>query len=474
MKNMPETLPRNLLMAVLIVFTLGVAECVSQQPEILKVNPVIDYNSLGGYYNISEGMFTVMKGDIPEAKESLKEIVINKTAHSSTFSTDDKLNLVVFRGVFYTGGYGIVIDRVERQGDMFTVYATYVEPGKGVGVTEAVTQPVAIIPMGKLAAGDYRARLKVTRVIIEDVGRKVIETEKELSSFNFKVKPPEAGESAVMPSPTEISSLSGYVSGQSFDEAAGNFTKKWDAENFAGFWHDQETNVSTETLIINQKTLDNTHRIIEKYNLIYTTKPVPSEYLVHKYTNQSPSGTDGFYSTMGWLGEKYVLLGDNKLAKIIFEQKPTDVKTMRIQESWSLGDGYSFLANSIDALAPERQAWFSLSKDNNMIDEFIFNYKYIYIYLKDANNSVPTLVTYFYNVRTLSDSDGVDLKYTWLRSQNITEVEEGDIFGAMEVTSVKNGIIELRNKEPIKLAPGAAIHLMDNVGIRVGSSETEL
>ncbi len=197
MTNIPETLPRNLLIAVLIILALGAAGCVSQQPEILKVNPVTDYNPLEGFYGKSEGMFTVIKGGVPEVKESLKDIVIKKAPQTTTFSVDDELNFVVFRGVFNSGGYGIDIDRVERQGNAFTVYATYIDPGEGILVTGAVTQPVAIIPIGKLAAGDYEVRLRVKKVKADADGtkivRKVVEPDKELGAFNFKVKTPEEG-----------------------------------------------------------------------------------------------------------------------------------------------------------------------------------------------------------------------------------------------------------------------------------------
>ncbi len=94
MTNIPETLSRNLFIAVLIVFALGVAGCVSQQTEVLKTNPVIDHNPLEGFYGESESMFTVIKGSIPEVKESLKDIVIKKAPQISTFSADDELNFV--------------------------------------------------------------------------------------------------------------------------------------------------------------------------------------------------------------------------------------------------------------------------------------------------------------------------------------------------------------------------------------------
>lgn len=163
---------------------------ISQQPEVLKVNPVVDIGPLEGFYGKSEGMFTVINGSISEVKEILKDIVINKASQQSTFSADDELNFIVFRGVFSKAGYGINIDRVERQGNALTVYATYVDWEADLPV---VTHPTAIIPIGKLGAGDYQARLKVTKVMdeyIEEkkvIERKVIEPEKELGIFNFKV-----------------------------------------------------------------------------------------------------------------------------------------------------------------------------------------------------------------------------------------------------------------------------------------------
>ncbi|VVB84632.1 S-layer protein [uncultured archaeon] len=291
-----------LLFLPIIAFAI-LSGCVSQQHDVLKINPVIDYNPLEGFTGKSEGMFTVIKGSIPEVKESLKNIVIKKVAQTSTFSVDDDLNFVVYRGVFSTGGYGISIDRVEKQGNIFTVYATYRDPGKGIGVTEAFTQPTAIIPIGKLAEGDYEARLRVTWVLDTIEGRNVIEPEKELSVYNFEVKPTASN---IGISRENVSSA--YSADQVFDESAGNFTKKWDAKNFAGFWRDPETNISTETLVIDQSILNNSHRIIEKHNLIYTTKSMPVKYRVYMHANQTPPGTEGFYSAAGWLGEKHVYL----------------------------------------------------------------------------------------------------------------------------------------------------------------------
>lgn len=179
-----------LLIAVFVIITSSPG-CISQPPAgnvILEINPVIDYYPLGGFTERSDGVFAILKGSIPEVKESLNNIVVKKAAQHFTFSANDDMNIVVFRGVFSTGGYGIAIDRVEKQGNEFTVFANYTDPGKGLVVTQAFTQPTAIIPIGKLGKGNYKASLKVTREIEDKEGRKVIETEKELKNIEFSVE----------------------------------------------------------------------------------------------------------------------------------------------------------------------------------------------------------------------------------------------------------------------------------------------
>lgn len=277
--------------------------------------------------------------------------------------------------------------------------------------------------------------------------------------------------------PSLKSAPSQYVSGQTFDETTGNLTKRWSAENFAGFWRDFSTNISSdsETLAIDQSLLNSSHRVIEKHNLIYTTRPVLLKYNVYAYTNRTLSGTEGYYSAIGWMGEKYVFLKGN-ISRVIFEQNATDVKTMRIGESWNMGEEYRIIANSIDADGI-MEAWMSLLKDNSIIDNIVLatRYKELYSYPENVErDNIPILITYLSKIYSLPETDAADFKYPWLRSQNFTGIKEGDIFGDMEVTSVKNGTIELRNKNPIDLSPGKVVHLMGDISILVEGSETGL
>jgi hypothetical protein len=172
---------------ILLVLVIGLAilsGCIYQKQEVVKVNPEI-YEGQVAYSNLSKavGMFAVIKGNIPQVKESYEDIIVNKTAQQSIFYVDDDLNLVVSRGI--TPGFNINISKVEKQGNIFTVYAIYIDQGTDLGI---LSHPIAIIPIGKLAAGDYEARLSVTRVLNTLEGRKVIELDKELNVFNFKVK----------------------------------------------------------------------------------------------------------------------------------------------------------------------------------------------------------------------------------------------------------------------------------------------
>ena len=149
-----------------IIFVLVLlAGCTSQpqpEPKAMSVEPVVDYYFLGGYAGKAGEGFYVISGEINEVKEKLKKILAGESARS-TFSRDESINLVVFRGVFPTGGYGIEINSVERAGNTFIVRATFTDPGRGAMVTQAFTQPTAIVPLGKLPAGSYSAELYVKR-----------------------------------------------------------------------------------------------------------------------------------------------------------------------------------------------------------------------------------------------------------------------------------------------------------------------
>jgi|GEM_PF-1284064 hypothetical protein len=177
-------------LTILVFMFILFAGCASQphleEPKTLDVKPVVDYYFLAEYTGNSGEGFYVVAGDVKEVKGALMEILAGK-APRTTFSEDESLNLVVFRGVFSTGGHGIKINRVERVGNTFIVHATFTDPGKGTIVTQAFTQPTAVIPLGKLPAGGYSAELYVNKVVSGE-GKEVIEEEKLHKRIEFVVE----------------------------------------------------------------------------------------------------------------------------------------------------------------------------------------------------------------------------------------------------------------------------------------------
>lgn len=181
---------RFVLLGVFALLVLGIwmrFEALARS-QMLDMKPVIEYYPLGGYTEKADEALYVIAGDASGVKKSLNEIVVRKMPAKTSFAESDNLNLVVFRGVFSTGGYDIKIDKVERAGNTFTINAIYTDPGKGMIVTQAFTQPTAIIQIGNLPKGNYEAKLKVTKVLEAEEGKKVLEEGREHASIAFAVK----------------------------------------------------------------------------------------------------------------------------------------------------------------------------------------------------------------------------------------------------------------------------------------------
>ena len=159
-----------------------------KEPVVLDVQPIIDYYPLGGFTGAAEEAVYVIPGDAVTVKSTLKEIVVDKQPPRTTFSKDDPLNIVVFRGIFSTGGYDVRISKVLFDGTTFVVYATFSDPGAGMMVTQAFTQPTAIIPLGKLEKGSYQVKLLVTKEVVTREGvEKGGEEVREGPSFTVEV-----------------------------------------------------------------------------------------------------------------------------------------------------------------------------------------------------------------------------------------------------------------------------------------------
>ena len=93
-----------------------------------------------------------------------------------TQATDqDFISILLSRGDKPTGGYTIQIENfawLESYPVKFLFQVNFTDPGEGVMVTEALTNPLVLVPIGKLTTGEYNIEIPIAQYIhnIEEDG----------------------------------------------------------------------------------------------------------------------------------------------------------------------------------------------------------------------------------------------------------------------------------------------------------------
>ncbi|NJD52046.1 MAG: hypothetical protein FIB07_04180 [Candidatus Methanoperedens sp.] len=292
------------------------------------------------------------------------------------------------------------------------------------------------------------------------------------------------------------------IHGMVFDSGSStyNTTLQWDAQKFPGFWYAPGGGKSSESLkIINQpaSSLTVNNRVIEKEKLQYNTTRSDQKFKVFSEKNRKvengleynstaktfkPGTTGGYYARLGWFGDLYVAVNGkaNKLAKLIKEQKAEEKKTLKLGTSWDLGEGYNLTVQSLDTATNPRQAWLSLSKDNESLDYRVVKEGEVYTYIEKSvggESSVPVFVTYVESIFTGTEgmSTFIQLRYTWLISRNVLEIKAGDKFGVFEVKEANENYVLLDNKDnPITLGQNSVQPLYGELKFKVADSSTAL
>ncbi len=277
-----------------------------------------------------------------------------------------------------------------------------------------------------------------------------------------------------------------------------NTTLQWDAQNFTGFWYTSGSHKSSETLkIVNQgaSSLTASSRVIQQENLQYNTSRTDQKYKVFsekgrkvenglEYSSNTftKNTTGGYYARLGWFGDLYVAINGkaNKLAKLIKEQDKLEKQTLKLGTSWNLGEGFNLTVDALDTKASPRQAWLSFSKDGKTFDNKVVNEGEVYTYVEKSvsgESDVPVFVTYVESIFTGAEgmSAFVQLRYTWLISQNVLEVKAGDKFGVFEAKEANENYVLLYNKDKtINLDQNTVQTLYGDLKFKVADSSTAM
>ena len=84
-------------------------------------------------------------------------------------SSEDFISIIISRGDYPTGGYEIKIRQfswLESYPAKFRFQTDFIDPSEGVAVTQALTNPLVLYPIGKLSPGEYQIEVHILQYIL--------------------------------------------------------------------------------------------------------------------------------------------------------------------------------------------------------------------------------------------------------------------------------------------------------------------
>jgi len=142
----------------------------------ITLRGLVVYDYYGGVDLFEEGIYVIATDVDPKTLIETEEYTsINdfwsmlKDGITQNASTTDFISILISRGDLPTGGYLIQLKSqvwLESYPVVCFFTANFTDPGDGVAVTEALTNPSVLVPMGNLPQGFYVARVHIDRFIM--------------------------------------------------------------------------------------------------------------------------------------------------------------------------------------------------------------------------------------------------------------------------------------------------------------------
>jgi hypothetical protein len=132
------------------------------------------YDFYGGVGLINEGIHVLatsqdprtLLGEYDNIGDYWKMLLENET----TQATDqDFISIILSRGDKTSGGYIIQIESfswLEFYPVKFLFQVNFTDPGEGVATTDALTNPLVLVPIGKLTAGEYNIEVPIAQYVL--------------------------------------------------------------------------------------------------------------------------------------------------------------------------------------------------------------------------------------------------------------------------------------------------------------------
>jgi len=249
-----------------------------------------------------------------------------------------------------------------------------------------------------------------------------------------------------------------------------NYT--WTPQTYSGFYYDLDTGEGSENLTVQ---LTAGSRTIEERNLQYETKPIQTAFEHDDW---------GSYQVIGFMAERYFagytanssfandnisVISEGQLSKVLIDSD--DQKSLYTGSSLVLEDGYSLNILEVDVNGDK--VWVQLEKDGNAVDDAFLSSNNDYVYETDLGDveNVPVIAVHFAEIFSGRETNAVFVEGIFQISDKYVEIENGDEFGEMEVSSISSSGIKMRNSDSISLSKGDTIDIMGKLGFIVADAD---
>ena len=244
----------------------------------------------------------------------------------------------------------------------------------------------------------------------------------------------------------------------------------WTSLNFEGFYYNIDEGIGTESLEV--EALNG--RTIAADKLVYSTDAQQVSF---------DHADWGKFEVIGFLAEKYFagypdntftksvsMVSQGQLSKVLIDND--DKKSVYPGSALVLEDGYTLEVVEVDLNGDK--VYVSLKKNGEEVDTTILasNTDYVYETELGSSEDVPVVVVHFNEIFRGTELDAIFVQGIFQISEEYTTLEGSDKFGKMEVSSISDTGITLKNSNSISLTKDNEIDLMGDISIKVADSDT--
>jgi S-layer protein (TIGR01567 family) len=264
-----------------------------------------------------------------------------------------------------------------------------------------------------------------------------------------------------------------YTGDRIWDENANQSVDKyiWDAKSFSGFFYDLESGLSSENM-----TIYNIDGSLGEGDIVYQTRPVETDFELSAW---------GSYQVIGFMAEKYFagytdetdidnvdevsMLSSGQLSKILIDSDEED--SISSGSSLELEEGYEL--NIVEVDVDGDSVYVTLTKEGDQLDTGVVESGDDYVYKDDLGDADDVIIVAVHIDYVFSghESNAVFIDGIFQISDDYVDLDDGETYDEMEITSLSDEMIEMENEGTISLSKGDDINLMGSINLIVADDD---